>query len=222
MRLNVSRTLILRLSLAGMLLVPTVGWAGEPCCGPLKRLRTRISNITTAHDVYQQPPAPAPLGTITNEYWVRQETNAEAIDFVIYEHEFVDQSFRLNTGGEDHVKQIAYRLKQGAPFPVIVERTMNGIDPDSEYKFPVHPNPELDLARRELIVRVLTAMGVADADSRVVVAPGLAEPQYDSRFFTGAGARGIGGGFGVGGGFGGGFGGVGGGFGGVGGGIGGF
>jgi hypothetical protein len=45
---------------------------------------------------------------------------------------------------------------------------------DTEFKFPVNPNPELDMQRRDIVVRALTAMGVRDADQRVVVAPPLA------------------------------------------------
>ncbi len=153
----------------------------------------------------------APLGTISDEIWKAQEHNAEASDFVIYQHEFKLNETRLNTSGEDHVKQIAERLLMGQDFPVVIERSMTSPRPDTEFKFPVHPNPELDMRRRHLVVLALERLGVAGADERVVVAPAFAEG-YESQEAIGAYGRGMslfggGGGFGGGGFGGGGFGG---------------
>jgi hypothetical protein len=68
-------------------------------------------------------------------------------------------------------------------------------------------NPELDMRRREVVVRALDKMGIPDADTRVVIAPAFAEPLTSSEaqaaFFQGMGAGfggGFGGGFGIGGG----------------------
>jgi len=119
-------------------------------------------------------PDPSPLGTLSDPIWQTQETNAEHSDFVIYQHEFKKDSEVLNLGGEDHVKEIAARLLGGQEAKVVVERSMMSSRPDTEYKYPVHPNPKLDLRRREIVVRSLTAMGVNDADQRVLVAPALA------------------------------------------------
>lgn len=126
--------------------------------------------------VYQRPSS-APLGSLSDPVWQRQEGNAERSDFVIHEHEFCDASEVLNMAGEDHVKQIAARLASGQDTHVIVERSRNYARPETEYKYPVHPNPDLDMRRRELVVRCLVAMRVPDADVRVVVAPDLA-PEY--------------------------------------------
>ncbi|MCH5374665.1 MAG: hypothetical protein JJ992_11875 [Planctomycetes bacterium] len=117
----------------------------------------------------------APLGTISDDIWQRQEHNAEASDFVIYQHEFKLDEIRLNRAGEDHVKEIADRLLDGQDFPVVVERSMTTPREDSEYKYPVNPNPELDMTRCEVVVRALVALGVNDADERVVVAPRLCD-----------------------------------------------
>jgi len=169
--------------------------------------------------VYERPTA-APLGTLSDPVWQRQEGNAERSDFVIHEHEFVDASEVLNMAGEDHVKQIAARLASGQDTHVIVERSRNSARPETEYKYPVHPNPDLDMRRRELVVRCLVAMRVPDADVRVVVAPDLA-PEYrageiEATYVENGNNRnnngnnnGWGGGYGggLGGGFGGGFGG---------------
>jgi hypothetical protein len=168
--------------------------------------------VGCAHPFYRSPPPPTPLGAISDDIWRNQEGNAEASDFVIYQHEFKLNTPQLNLGGEDHVKEIALRLQEGAHFPVVVERSMTSPRADTEYQYPVHPNPQLDLARREVVVRALVAMGVHDAESRVVVAPAIAAGMHSTeaaaayqRGFSGFGFGGFGGGFGggIGGGMGG-------------------
>jgi hypothetical protein len=121
------------------------------------------------------PPPPTPLGTLSVPIWQTHERNAEASDFVIYEHEFQVDGIRLNYAGEDHVKQIAARLNGGIEFPVLVERSRHSVDPYSEFKYPVHLNPALDLRRREVVVQALLAMGVEDAEHRVVISPALTD-----------------------------------------------
>ncbi|MGD0897245.1 MAG: hypothetical protein ABR915_05370 [Thermoguttaceae bacterium] len=122
-------------------------------------------------------PPTAPLGALTDPIWQRQEAGAAASDFVVYQHEFEMNDFHLNTDGEDHVKAIASRLHAGACLPVVIERGMTTARPDTQFKYPIHPNPELDLQRRDVVVRALTAMGIADAEQRVSVAPAMASGQ---------------------------------------------
>jgi len=124
-------------------------------------------------DYYVPPPPPEPLGAISDSVWQNQEATAEASKFMVFEHDFKMDSERLNMGGEDHVKQIAARLQSCQDSWVMVERSMSSARPDTEYQYRVHPNPELDLRRREILVRSLTAMGVTDAEQRVTVAPAL-------------------------------------------------
>jgi hypothetical protein len=124
---------------------------------------------------HKQYIAEAPLGALSDDIWRMHEHNAEASDFVIYQHEFKLNEPRLNTGGEDHVKQIAERVAAGQDFPVVVERSMTSTGPESTYQYPVHPNPELDMRRRQLIAIALEKLGVPDAEERVVVAPAFAE-----------------------------------------------
>jgi len=123
---------------------------------------------------WYRPPKVPPLGTQSDAIWQRQEASAEASDFVVYQHEFELNGTRLNTYGEDHVKAIAARLLGGCDFPVVVERSTTSERPDSEFKYPVHVNPQLDMQRRDIIVRSLAAMNVTDAEQRVMVAPPLA------------------------------------------------
>lgn len=157
-------------------------------CGPGAQLRRQ---------------AEPPLGMISDNIWQMQEHNAEASDFIVYQHEFKLNQARLNTAGEDHVKQIAERLLAGQDFQVLVERGMTTARENTKYKYPVHPNPELDMQRRDVIIRCLTALGVPDAEERVVVAPALA-PGFKATEASGTYLRGMGGFGGGGGGFGGG------------------
>jgi hypothetical protein len=160
--------------------------------------------------MFYQPPSAAPLGTLSDPVWINQETNAELADFVVYQHEFKKDTEYLNTAGEDHVRRIADRLSQGQDATVVVERSSMSARPNTEYQYPIHPNPALDLRRREIIVRSLTAMGIVDADNRVVVAPAFSQgyraQEAEAAFRNGMNGRGGAGGFGgFGGGFGGGF-----------------
>jgi len=122
-------------------------------------------------------PVVQPLGAMSDCVWARQEANAERSDFVVYENEFGLDSEILNTAGEDHVRQIAARLASGQDAQVLVERSMSSARPDTKYQYRIHPNPELDLRRREIVVGSLAAMGICDAEARVLVAPSLA-PKY--------------------------------------------
>jgi hypothetical protein len=169
--------------------------------------------------VYRTPPPPATLGTISDNIWQMHEGNAEMSDFVIYMHEFqLDKDpTQLNDAGKDHVKQIAARLHHHPEFLVLIQRSLTSIKPGTEFEFPVNPDPELDMRRREVVARSLAAMGVPDADQRVVVSHALtpgqksieAERDYNQALNAFGGFGGFGGGFGFGGfgGFGGGFGG---------------
>jgi hypothetical protein len=156
-------------------------------CGPWKQL-------------HRQPEPP--LGTISDNIWQIQEHSAEASDFVFYQHEFKLNQARLNWAGEDHLKQVAERLLAGQSFQVLVERSVTSPRENTKYKFPVHPNPELDMQRRQVIVHALVTLGVTDADERVVVAPALT-PGYKAQEAAGAYMQGMGGMGGMGGGMGG-------------------
>jgi hypothetical protein len=168
-------------------------------------------------DDYMQANEPAPQGTISDSIWRAQESNAEASDFVVHEHEFIGNSARMNTAGETHVKQIAARLPT-TPFVVLVEPSSMSPRKGDTFGFAVHNDAKLDRQRRDIIVASLEKMGVEDADRRVVTSPALtpgfeqgeAQRSY-GQFLNGGGGRGGGRG-GIGGGGGGGIGGIGGGF----------
>ena len=158
---------------------------------------------------YQPPPPPEMLGTKVDQLMQTQEENAEAAKFVVYQHEFelnkykegqMTSGMRLNEYGEDHVRKIAENLRNGAMFPVVVERSQTSPKPGTKYEYPVHFNPNLDMQRRDIVVRALTQMGIADADTRVVVAPAFAQPltgqEAEQAYATGLWGNGMGNGMG--------------------------
>jgi hypothetical protein len=120
-------------------------------------------------------PSPSSLGALSDPVWQNQEENAEHSDFVVHQHQFTRDAEWLNMAGEDHVKQVAARLVSGQDAKVVVERSMTSARDDTEFQYPVHPNPELDMRRRDVVVRSLAALGVSDADERVMVAPAFAQ-----------------------------------------------
>jgi hypothetical protein len=146
-----------KIAVSAALWISTVVPLGGGCCWFENRLPT------------------PPMGTQSDAIWRRQEAGAAASDFVIYQHEFEGDGARLNLGGEDHLKAIAARLHCGAPLPVIIERSSLSVLPNSEFHYPVNPNPELDVKRRDAVVGALLAMGICNAEQCVVVATPLAE-----------------------------------------------
>jgi uncharacterized membrane protein YgcG len=160
------------------------------------------------------PEPPLPLGSSVRPMMDLQEMHGEANDFVIYEHEWVAGTSRLNPAGEAHLRQIAARSGQ-VPFPVLVE---NASEETAALIEGCPPCEKLDEDRRNVVIAALTLMGVPGASQRVVISPALAAglTSTEAEQAYGGTIRNSGGG-----GFGGGFGGGGGGFGGGGGGFGG-
>ena len=182
------------------------------------------AGCTTPSLFYQPPPPPEMLGTKVDQLNQIQEENAEASKFVIYQHEFeLNKNQGRRNGGGDSPERVRRRSRQAdrrkrAQRRLRTRSSSNAARPvlkaGTKYKYPVHFNPDLDMKRREVVVRALTRMGIADADTRVVVAPAFAQPLTGNEA-QGAYAAGISGwGGGMGGGMGGMGGGMGGGFGG--------
>jgi len=105
---------------------------------------------------------PFPLGAVTDAIWETQQTNAEAADFIFYDHEFVGDTAQLTPAAKKHLMQVALRLEH-VPFPVVVE--------ESEH----NAQPALDQQRRKTIVEQLGRIGVDNAENRVVIANAFAE-----------------------------------------------
>ena len=146
---------------------------------------------------------PFPVGAVSDMFWESQQTNAEAADFIFYDHEFRAKTTELAPGTKRHLESVALRLEH-VPFPVVIEQSKH-----NRY-------PKLDLNRRQVIVEHLTRKGVHDAENRVIIAPtyvqGYSAIEASQAYYSvfenaglgqGAGGGGFGRGFGS---FGGGFG----------------
>ena len=105
---------------------------------------------------------PFPVGQNSDSFWETQQTNAEAADFVFYDHEFKGNTAELSPGAKKHLEQVALRLEH-VPFPVVIEQSQH------------NARPALDEARRQTIVQQLGRMGVVNVEGRVVVANAFAE-----------------------------------------------
>lgn len=105
-----------------------------------------------------------PLGSVVRAHYHTMQTNAEAADFILHDHEFVGNTAELTSSGKDHIVEIAARMRS-APFPVIVERSENNSD------------PELDAFRRDLVAQILTDFGNPDAQQRTFVSPAYGRGQ---------------------------------------------
>ena len=112
----------------------------------------------------QGPPydRPFPLGQVTDSFWEAQQTNAEAADFVFFDHEFKGNTAELAPGTKPKLEQVALRLEH-VPFPVVIEQSVN------------NKRPQLDQARKKTIIEQLARLGVVNAEKRVVIAPAMAE-----------------------------------------------
>src|SRR5687767_4562625 len=98
---------------------------------------------------------PFPVGQVTDAHWDTQQTNAEAADFIFYDHEFRGNTAQLAPGAKKHLEQVALRLEH-VPFPVVIEQSLHDA------------RPELDQARRQTIVEQLARLGVLNVEERVI------------------------------------------------------
>jgi len=105
---------------------------------------------------------PFPLGAVTDQHWETQQTNAEAADFIFFDHEFVGQTAEFAPGAKVHIEQVAMRLEH-VPFPIVIEQGLH------------NAHPELDRARRRAVIEALARMGIPNVEHRVVVAPAFTE-----------------------------------------------
>lgn len=155
------------------------------------RCRARCCGWFRSHAI----PDTLPLGSTIRAHYQVMETNAEAVDFILYQKDFVDNTAELTPLAKDKILEIGARMRS-TPFPVIVERSENNSD------------PELDAFRRNLVAIILADLGNPDADQRVIVAPAYGpglnsvegEINYYQNVLSGLGGGGLGnGGFGAGG-----------------------
>ena len=146
-------------------LLAVTGCAGPDCQSG--RCRTAGGG---KHKSYpgSQMDRPFPQGQVTDAHWQTQQTNAEAADFIFFDHEFRYDTLRhvdtaeLGPKAKKHLEMVALRLEH-VPFPIVIEQ--------SEH----NARPELDQQRRRTVVEQLNRLGVQNADERVVVANSFAQ-----------------------------------------------
>lgn len=138
---------------ATALLIVSSGCMGGRCWTP------RCGNLGGRFATAARYPIPEryPLGSVNRSHYHAMETNAEATDFIVNQHDFVGESAELTRDGKDHLLEIGARMRS-APFPVIVERSTN------------NDTPDLDAERRMIVARYLSEMGNPDAEQRTIVA----------------------------------------------------
>ena len=141
------------------------------CAGPHKQ----------SHKTYGGPPygpahdRPFPVGQVTDSFWETQQTNAEAADFIFYDHEFrYDTKLHAETAqlsplAKKKLEQVALRLEH-VPFPVIIEEL-----PRTHDEAKNHEKGLVEQARRKTIVEQLNRLGITNADERVVISNAFPE-----------------------------------------------
>jgi hypothetical protein len=120
---------------------------------------------------YRGPGAdrPFPLGQVSDSFWETQQTNAEAADFIFYDHEFKGHTAELGPAAKKHLMQVALRLEH-VPFPVVIEESPGSHSPAETAR-----RQELDQARRQTIVEQLARLGAGNIEERVIVANAFPE-----------------------------------------------
>jgi hypothetical protein len=96
---------------------------------------------------------PDPPGAHLSRFDAIQKSNAEAISYAIFVHEWYMGGNQLGPYGEYHLQQVA-RLLPSVPYPVMVQPTLD---------------PALNELRRAVVVARLQRAGVTDAEARVRV-----------------------------------------------------
>lgn len=105
---------------------------------------------------------PLAVGAATDAFWATQQTNAEAADFIFFDHEFEGNTAMLTSGAKKKLMSVALRLEH-VPFPIVIEESLHD------------RRPQLDVARLRTVVEQLARLGVEDAERRVIIAPAFAE-----------------------------------------------
>jgi len=137
------------------------------------------------HKSYGGPPygpphdRPFPLGQVTDSHWETQQSNAEAADFIFYDHEFRrmttgptnvrEETAQLSPLAKKKLEQVALRLEH-APFPVVIESFPRDHDAAKN-----HQKGLVEEARRKTVVEQLNRMGITNADERVVISNAFPE-----------------------------------------------
>jgi hypothetical protein len=102
---------------------------------------------------------PQPAGNYSCQWQTEQKLRAEQDKFVIYQYEWTQGGDHFGPAGRRHIEAIAQRL-DGVPYPVLIEKS---------------EDTNLDDSRRKYMIELLTSMGVAEAERRVILGYSEAE-----------------------------------------------
>jgi hypothetical protein len=102
---------------------------------------------------------PQPAGTYSCQWQTEQKLRAEQDKFVIYQYEWTQGGDHFGPAGRRHIEAISQRL-EGVPYPVLIEKS---------------EDTNLDDSRRKYVIAMLTSMGVAEAERRVILGYSEAE-----------------------------------------------
>lgn len=174
-----------------ILFILILGAAAFTGCAGMNEFDQRANGHHRHGKTYGGPPhgpahdRPFPIGQVSDSHWETQQTNAEAADFIFYDHEFRGDTAELAPGAKRHLEMVAMRLEH-VPFPIVIEQSQH------------NAKPQLDHARRQTIVMHLNRMGLTGADERVVVANAFAEGftgiEAERSYYNGILSGGFGGG----------------------------
>ena len=110
--------------------------------------------------------SPQPLGAVIDPHIHAMVTNAQASDFIIYQHEFIGSTVQLTSEGQNHLKQIARRLCE-TPFPVLIEPVT--FRPFENHMYEEKEFTDMNRERRELLELDRARRETADADRRAEI-----------------------------------------------------
>ena len=138
-------------------------------CVTLGLLTLGCSSTTEKSADLRSPPAPQLAWTHPKRSAEpRSEKATRARDLVIHEHRFVSRSAELNLEGEDQLQRLAGTLRE-SPHKLVIESS--GASPALRVVSQQTPEEsgKLDRQRREYVIQQLLSLGIADAESRVVL-----------------------------------------------------
>ncbi len=109
---------------------------------------------------------PLPLGAAVAPFVQTMETNGEAMDFVIHQHEWIGTTAQLTPAGQTHLMQIARRLAD-VPYPVIIEPVT--FRPFDDKQHEEKHFTDMNRERREALELDLARRQNLDADRRAEI-----------------------------------------------------
>lgn len=176
------------MALGSVWLIISTGCHTQPPGGMPIQPRVLGESVDEANRVQEENAEQAKLTIYTHEFEINLQQDAQPSlekdpkkDGFQYQPSLRVRGVRLTPDGQDHVRQLAKYLRDcpgDTDIFVTLERSQSSKSWDTKHHYPVHFNDELDKLRRKMVVDTLVALGVDDADQRVVVAPAYATGMF--------------------------------------------